>query len=38
VLGREIISTLQNHACDPDVDANQASFVTIIANMLSKKS
>jgi hypothetical protein len=28
----EIISVLQNHACDPDMDSNQAGFGTIIAN------
>jgi hypothetical protein len=28
----EIISILQNHACDPLVDSNQAGFGTFIAN------
>jgi hypothetical protein len=27
----------QNHACEPDVDANQAGFGTIIANHVIKE-
>jgi hypothetical protein len=28
---------LQNHACDPDIDANQADFGTVIANHVIKE-
>jgi hypothetical protein len=33
----EIISILQNHACDPLVDSNQAGFATVIANHVIKE-
>jgi hypothetical protein len=32
------VSFLQNHAYEPDVDANQAGFSTIRANHVIKKS
>jgi hypothetical protein len=33
----EIISILQNHACDPNVNANQEYFGTIISNHVIKE-
>jgi hypothetical protein len=33
----EIISILQNHACDPNVDSKQVGFGTIIANHVIKE-
>jgi hypothetical protein len=33
----EMTSVLQNHACDSDVDSNQAGFGTIISNHVIKE-
>jgi hypothetical protein len=33
----EMISILQNRACDSDVDSNQAGFETIISNHVIKE-